>query len=98
MRYSPGGIIVWPDGLDYKQRYTVWSYAPRVDPKVLTELSAAYPAEVGRYLEVVPDRERMAAYQAMAAELRAGGLRAEVFLGGGGMARQLKYADQPLRI
>lgn len=55
MRYSPGGIIVLPDGLDYKQRYTVWSYAPRVDPKVLTELSAAYPAEVGRYLEVVPD-------------------------------------------
>ena len=36
----------------------------------------------------------MAGYQAMAAELRAAGLRAEVFLGGGGMARQLKYADQ----
>ena len=42
----------------------------------------------------VMDRERMAGYQAMAAELRAAGLRAEVFLGGGGMARQLKYADQ----
>ena len=36
----------------------------------------------------------MAGYQAMAAELRAGGIRAEVFLGGGDMARQLKYADQ----
>ena len=36
----------------------------------------------------------MAGYQAMAAELRAAGLRAEVFLGGGSMARQLKYADQ----
>jgi transglutaminase-like putative cysteine protease len=55
MQYSQGGVIVLPDGLDYKQQYTVWSYAPRVDPTVLTELSAAYPAEVGRYLEVVPD-------------------------------------------
>ena len=36
----------------------------------------------------------MADYQAMAAELRAAGIRAEVFLGGGGMGRQLKYADQ----
>ena len=36
----------------------------------------------------------MADYQAMAAELRAAGIRAEVFLGGGNMARQLKYADQ----
>ena len=42
----------------------------------------------------VMDRDRMAGYQAMAAELRAAGLRAEVFLGGGNMARQLKYADQ----
>jgi histidyl-tRNA synthetase len=40
------------------------------------------------------DRARMAEYQAMAAELRAAGLRAEVFLGGGNMGRQLKYADQ----
>jgi histidyl-tRNA synthetase len=40
------------------------------------------------------DRDQMAGYQAMAAELRGAGLRAEVFLGGGGMARQLKYADQ----
>jgi histidyl-tRNA synthetase len=42
----------------------------------------------------VMDRERMAGYQTMAAELRAAGLRAEVFLGGGNLARQLKYADQ----
>jgi histidyl-tRNA synthetase len=40
------------------------------------------------------DRDRMAQYQAMAAELRAAGIRAEVFLGGGNMGRQLKYADQ----
>jgi histidyl-tRNA synthetase len=42
----------------------------------------------------VMDRARLADYQAMAAELRAAGVRAEVFLGGGNLARQLKYADQ----
>ena len=36
----------------------------------------------------------MADSQAMAAELRAAGIRAEVYLGGGNMGRQLKYADQ----
>ncbi len=40
------------------------------------------------------DRERMGAYQAMASELRAAGIRAEVFLGGGNMGKQLKYADR----
>jgi histidyl-tRNA synthetase len=40
------------------------------------------------------DRARLADYQAMAAELRAAGLRAEAFLGGGNVGRQLKYADQ----
>ena len=50
--------------------------------------------EPGPVVVTVMDRAEMAGYQAMAAELRAGGLRAEVFLGGGNMARQLKYADQ----
>jgi len=40
------------------------------------------------------DRGRMADYQAMARELRAAGIRAEVFLGGGNMGKQLKYADR----
>ncbi len=40
------------------------------------------------------DRERMADYQRLCAELRGAGLRAEVFLGGGNMAKQLKYADK----
>jgi histidyl-tRNA synthetase len=40
------------------------------------------------------DRARMADYQRMARELRAAGIRAEVFLGGGNMGRQLKYADR----
>ena len=40
------------------------------------------------------DRDRMAAYQTMCAELRNNGVRTEVFLGGGNMGKQLKYADK----
>jgi histidyl-tRNA synthetase len=40
------------------------------------------------------DRERMVDYQTMCAELRRAGIRAEVFLGGGNMAKQLRYADR----
>ena len=40
------------------------------------------------------DRAEMASYQTMCAELRNAGIRAEVFLGGGNMAKQLKYADK----
>ncbi len=65
--------------------------------RLLAALAArrgAAPAEAGPVVVTVMDRAEMPAYQAMAAELRAAGLRAEVFLGGGNMARQLKYADQ----
>jgi histidyl-tRNA synthetase len=51
-------------------------------------------ADPGPVVVTVMDRDCMAGYQAMAAELRAAGIRAEVFLGGGNMGRQLKYADQ----
>ena len=51
-------------------------------------------AAAGPVVVTVMDRARMADYQAMAADLRAAGIRAEVFLGGGNMGRQLKYADQ----
>ncbi|MBP7242650.1 histidine--tRNA ligase [Amaricoccus sp.] len=51
-------------------------------------------AEPGPVVVTVMDRAAMADYQAMAAELRAAGVRAEVFLGGGNVGRQLKYADQ----
>ncbi|WP_424933191.1 histidine--tRNA ligase [Amaricoccus macauensis] len=47
----------------------------------------------GPVVVTVMDKDRMADYQAMAAELRAGGIRAEVFMGGGNMGKQLKYAD-----
>ena len=60
----------------------------------LTAKGRVAAAEAGPVVVTVMDRERMADYQAMAAELRAAGIRAEVFLGAGNMARQLKYADQ----
>lgn len=40
------------------------------------------------------EKDQMAQYQEMAAELRAAGLRAEVYLGGSNFAKQLKYADR----
>jgi histidyl-tRNA synthetase len=41
------------------------------------------------------DRDRMADYQAMVAELRAAGIRAEVYLGNPkNFGNQLKYADK----
>jgi histidyl-tRNA synthetase len=40
------------------------------------------------------ENDQMADYQTMAAELRAAGMRAEVYVGGSGMKAQLKYADK----
>ena len=40
------------------------------------------------------ENDQMADYQAMAAELRGAGIRAEVYLGGSNFAKQLKYADK----
>lgn len=60
----------------------------------LAARAGARPVEAGPVVVTVMDKAAMAEYQAMAAELRAAGIRAEVFLGGGNMGRQLKYADQ----
>ncbi len=43
---------------------------------------------------LVLDKDQMADYQQMAAELRASDIRAEVYLGGSGLKAQLKYADK----
>lgn len=52
-------------------------------------------AAQGPVVVTVMDRDRMADYQAMAAELRAAGLRAEVYLGNPkNFGNQLKYADK----
>ncbi len=49
----------------------------------------------GPVVVTVMDRERMAEYQAMAAELRNAGIRAEVYLGNPkNFGNQLKYADR----
>jgi len=59
------------------------------------EAQGRFEAEAeGPVVITVMDRARMADYQRMARELRAAGLRAEVFLGGGNMGKQLKYADR----
>ena len=51
--------------------------------------------ERGPVVVTVMDRDRMAEYQTMAADLRAGGIRAEVYLGNPkNFGNQLKYADR----
>jgi len=61
----------------------------------LSALGRLQGAEVPPLVIVVAaDKGRMAEYFAMAAELRAAGLRAEAFTGNGNMGKQLKYADR----
>jgi histidyl-tRNA synthetase len=61
----------------------------------LRETGAAGRAQAaGPVIILAMDRDQMAAYQTMCAELRNNGIRSEVFLGGGNMAKQLKYADK----
>lgn len=51
--------------------------------------------DTGPVVVTVMDRDRMADYQAMVAELRNGGIRAEVYLGNPkNFGNQLKYADK----
>ncbi|MEM6620973.1 MAG: histidine--tRNA ligase [Pseudomonadota bacterium] len=51
-------------------------------------------ATAGPVVILAMNRSEMVRYQTMCAELRQAGIRAEVFLGGGNMGRQLKYADK----
>jgi len=48
----------------------------------------------GPVVVLVFDKDRMADYQKMAQELRAAGIRAELYLGASGMKAQMKYADR----
>jgi histidyl-tRNA synthetase len=50
--------------------------------------------ERGPVVVLAMDRERIADYQRFAGELRAAGIRAEVYLGVSGMKAQMKYADR----
>jgi histidyl-tRNA synthetase len=56
------------------------------------EATAAAPR--GPVVVLAMDGTQMPAYQKMAAELRAAGIRAEVYVGGSGMRAQMKYADK----
>ncbi len=65
--------------------------------RLLAALDAlgAAPEPAGPVVVTVMDRARMADYAAMAAELRAAGIRAEVYLGNPkNFGNQLKYADK----
>ena len=55
MQGASGGVVFQPSGLERGQRYTVWSYAPRIEPKELAALPAEYPDGLAPFLEVVPD-------------------------------------------
>jgi histidyl-tRNA synthetase len=48
----------------------------------------------GPVVVLVFDKDRMADYQKMVQELRAAGIRAELYLGSSGMKAQMKYADR----
>ena len=48
----------------------------------------------GPVLVLVMDSERIADTQAMTHELRAAGIRTEMYVGGSGMRAQMKYADK----
>jgi histidyl-tRNA synthetase len=60
--------------------------------KSLGKLGAEKP--VGPVVVLVMDRDQIAEYQAMVSELRAAGIRAEMYLGSSGMKAQMKYADR----
>lgn len=48
----------------------------------------------GPVLVLVMDKERIGDYQKMTHELRAAGIRCEMYVGGSGMRAQMKYADR----
>jgi histidyl-tRNA synthetase len=51
-------------------------------------------AAAGPVVVLVLDQDQIPRYQAMAARLRAEGIRAEIYLGGAGLKAQMKYADR----
>lgn len=51
-------------------------------------------APLGPVLVLVMDKAEIAGYQRLAQELRAAGIRAEMYLGTSGMKAQMKYADR----
>ena len=56
---ADGGVVFLPGGLEQGQTYSVWSYAPEISPSDLIEVAADYPAQLDRYLEVLPGTSLM---------------------------------------
>jgi transglutaminase-like putative cysteine protease len=53
VQHQSGDIVVLPRALHRGQRYTVWSYVPRVKPSELARAGTDYPESIGRYLQVI---------------------------------------------
>ena len=51
-------------------------------------------AKIGPAVILILDQTRLGDYQQMAQELRAAGIRAEIYLGSSGMKAQMRYADK----
>jgi histidyl-tRNA synthetase len=51
-------------------------------------------ARIGPAVVLILDQSRLGDYQQMAQELRAAGIRAEIYLGSSGMKAQMRYADK----
>jgi histidyl-tRNA synthetase len=62
--------------------------------RVIDSPIVAGAARSGPVVVVVLDRDHMADYQRLVAELRAAGVAAEMYLGASGLNAQLKYADR----
>ena len=62
--------------------------------KLIDSPIVAAGAEPGPIVVLVMDRGRIGDYQKMVGELRAAGVRSELYLGSAGMKAQMKYADR----
>ena len=62
--------------------------------KLIDSPIVAAGAEPGPVVVLVMDRGRIGDYQKMVGELRAAGVRSELYLGSAGMKAQMKYADR----
>jgi transglutaminase-like putative cysteine protease len=52
-QHQDGDIVVLPRALHQGQRYTVWSYVPRVTPTQLARAGTDYPEAIERYLQII---------------------------------------------
>ncbi len=60
----------------------------------LASLGQSAHRTLGPVVVLVMDKAELAAYQKMTQDLRAAGIRAEMYLGSAGMKAQMKYADK----